>query len=210
MRKLFIVIGLSFFFCTGIVAQASARKIQCWDLNENYQCDVEFEDMNNDGKCNPHDCDTEPEEPCYGVPQTGQTICFDTDGNISDCAGTGQDGEYQYGTPCPEPRFTDNLNGTVTDNLTGLIWLQIANCGGTQAWADALTFANSLYDGWTGDGIGGDCGLLDGSLAGDWRLPNIRELYCQHQLIMSPDLRNKMSPEKRLKANEDIVASVSN
>ena len=36
--------------------------------------------------------------------------------------------------------------------------------------------ANSLHDGWTGDDFGGDCGLSDGSSAGDWRLPNTREL----------------------------------
>ena len=68
--------------------------------------------------------------------------------------------------------LTDNGDGTRTDNLTGLIWLQNANCDGQKIWTDALTFANSLYD----DGSGGNCGLSDGSLAGDWRLPNIREL----------------------------------
>ncbi len=30
----------------------------------------------------------------------------------------------------PTPRFNDNSNCTVTDNLTGLIWLKSANCGG--------------------------------------------------------------------------------
>ena len=29
------------------------------------------------------------------VPQTGQTLCYDTAGTEIDCAGTGQDGEYQ-------------------------------------------------------------------------------------------------------------------
>jgi hypothetical protein len=110
------------------------------------------------------------------VPQTGQTICYNTLGSIIDCAGTGQDGEYQYGTPWLEPRFTDNLDGTVTDRLTGLIWLKRADCAGQKTWTDALMFANSLYDGWTGDGSGGDCGLSDGSSANDWRLPNVREL----------------------------------
>ena len=28
------------------------------------------------------------------------------------------------GIASPNPRFTDNSNGTVTDNLTGLVWLQ--------------------------------------------------------------------------------------
>ena len=35
------------------------------------------------------------------------------------------------------------------------------------------------------------------------------EALCQHRLILYPDLRNKMSPEKRLNANEDILTFVS-
>jgi len=83
---------------------------------------------------------------------------------------TGQDGEKQAGVDWPAPRFTDNLNGTVTDNLTGLIWLRDANCISLSpnTWANALTAANTLSP--------GICGLLDGSAAGDWRLPNIKEL----------------------------------
>jgi hypothetical protein len=101
-----------------------------------------------------------------GVPKTGQTASY----------ATGDDGDLKKGVAWPNPRFTDNGNGTVVDNLTGLIWLKNANCGGTKNWANALTFANSLYDGWTGDGSGGDCGLTDGSTAGQWRLPNVREM----------------------------------
>lgn len=108
-------------------------------------------------------------EDLLGVPQTGQTICYDTIGDTIECAGTGQDGEYQYGTPWPEPRFTDNLDGTVTDHLTDLIWLKDADCFGPRPWATALSDANGLAN--------GSCGLTDGSVAGDWRLPNVRELY---------------------------------
>jgi len=67
-------------------------------------------------------------------------------------------------------RFTDNGNGTVKDNLTGLIWLKNANCWGAIAWATALTNANALK----GDNT--MCSLNDGSAAGQWRLPNIVEL----------------------------------
>jgi hypothetical protein len=88
----------------------------------------------------------------------------------------GSDGNLKKGVAWPNPRFTDNSNGTVTDNLTGLTWLKNANCFGTQTYASALTFSNSLYDGWTGDGSGGDCGLSDSSTAGQWRLANMREL----------------------------------
>jgi hypothetical protein len=37
-----------------------------------------------------------------------------------------------------------------------------------RTWEDALTLANTLASGL--------CGLTDGSVAGDWRLPNIKEL----------------------------------
>jgi hypothetical protein len=66
----------------------------------------------------------------------------------------------------------------VTDNLTGLIWLQDANCHeGRESWEDALAGSSALFDGFTTcGGAGGDCGLSDGSVAGDWRLPNRFEL----------------------------------
>jgi len=98
------------------------------------------------------------------VPKTGQTSQY----------AAGDDGALQKGATVGT-RFTDNGNGTVTDNRSRLIWLQKANCGGMKRWTDALTFANSLYDGWTGDDSGGDCGLSDGSIAGQWRLPNRSE-----------------------------------
>jgi len=102
------------------------------------------------------------------LPQTGQTGCWDTNGTAIDCSGTGQAGEQQTGASWPSPRFTDNANGTVTDNLTGLIWLKNAACFGYQAWATAVASANTLAN--------GACALTDGSTAGQWRLPNVLEL----------------------------------
>ncbi|MBF0551987.1 MAG: DUF1566 domain-containing protein, partial [Deltaproteobacteria bacterium] len=109
------------------------------------------------------------------LPKTGQTTCYGAGGNIISCANTGQDGDKQAGVPWPNPRFTDNNNGTVTDNLTGLIWLKNAHCcdfvgfsGTGLVWTDALNVANGLAS--------GNCGLTDGSQAGDWRLPNVNEL----------------------------------
>ena len=92
------------------------------------------------------------------VPVTGQTSSY---------AGS-DDGTLRAGLAWPNPRFTDNSDGTVTDNLTGLVWLQNANCFGGKFWSDALAEANQLAN--------GACGLTDGSTAGEWRLPNIREL----------------------------------
>ena len=113
------------------------------------------------------------------VPKTGQTECYDpTTDVVTSCEGTGQDGEHRKGVAWPNPRFTDNGNGTVTDNLTGLIWLENANCTATtKNWATALLWANGLYDGCaTCGGTNNDCGLSDGSAEGEWRLSNVREL----------------------------------
>jgi len=108
-------------------------------------------------------------KPPAPVSQTGQTSCYATDGSSIPCDGTGQDGEYQMGVICPEPRFTYNEDGTVTDNCTGLVWLEDANCVGRKSWDDAISFCNDLAS--------GGCGLTDGSIAGEWRLPNIFELF---------------------------------
>jgi hypothetical protein len=88
------------------------------------------------------------------VPKTGQ-ITSDDDYD---------DGYYEKGVEWPNPRFRDNEDGTVTDNLTGLIWLKNANCFGSRTWNEAITDCNVLAN--------GQCGLTDGSGGGDWRLPN--------------------------------------
>lgn len=64
-------------------------------------------------------------------------------------------------------RYVDCGNGTVTDTVTGLIWLENANCFGSQDWASAINSAAQLED--------GQCGLSDGSKPGDWRLPTRAE-----------------------------------
>jgi hypothetical protein len=93
------------------------------------------------------------------VPKTGQTTPSDP----------GTDGALRKGVAWPTPRFTDNNNGTVTDNLTGLIWMQNANAFGVKkTWAEALSAAATVANGFGG--------LTDGSQAGDWRLPNVREI----------------------------------
>ena len=80
----------------------------------------------------------------------------------------GDDGNLQKGVAWPTPRFADNNNGTVTDSLTGLIWLKDANLFGQRTWSQALNDCNNL--------AAGSPGLTDGSQAGDWRLPNVKEL----------------------------------
>jgi hypothetical protein len=65
-------------------------------------------------------------------------------------------------------RYIDNGDGTVTDTRTWLIWLKNANCFGNQDWKTAMQSVAKLAD--------GQCGLSDGSKAGDWRLPTKEEL----------------------------------
>ncbi len=76
----------------------------------------------------------------------------------------GDDGDFQKGVVWPSPRFTDHHDGTVTDNLTGLMWIKaphtLSGNAGQHTWSDAVVFCNELTH------------------AGhsDWRLPNVREL----------------------------------
>jgi hypothetical protein len=118
--------------------------------------------------------------PLAGVQKTGQSTCYDISGNVISCSGTGQDGEYQKGVTWPNPRFTDNGDWTVTDNLTGLIWVKWADCAlYSMSWQAALDFCAALYDGCpdcSPDPNYTDCILSDNSNAGDWRLPNVKEL----------------------------------
>jgi hypothetical protein len=106
-----------------------------------------------------------------GLPDTGQTKCYDSSGKEIPCDSAtcpGQDGSYSTGCPS-EGRFVDNGDGTVTDNCTGLMWQKdTADVNGdgkidgadTLPWCDALAYCENL------------------SFAGhdDWRLPNVREL----------------------------------
>jgi len=64
-------------------------------------------------------------------------------------------------------RFCDQGDGTVLDTDTGLVWLKDATCLGRRVWNSAKGEAAALID--------GQCGLSDGSQAGEWRLPSKEE-----------------------------------
>ncbi len=96
----------------------------------------------------------EPEKTGYTFSPEGQFV------TISDNSVSGVD--FTATT-----RFVDNGDGTVTDTLTLLMWLQDGSCFGTQDWDTAATSAEELNS--------GECGLSDGSAAGDWRLPTREE-----------------------------------
>ncbi len=53
--------------------------------------------------------------PLVNLAATGQTTTY----------AAGDDGALRKGTAWPEVRFTVNGDGTVTDHLTGLIWLEM-------------------------------------------------------------------------------------
>jgi len=90
--------------------------------------------------------------------KTGQTISYYP----------GDDGFWQRGVDWPSPRFTDHENGTITDNLTGLMWTKDANMPGKYqtTWQQALDYVKGMNDG-TYENFGYN----------DWRLPNRKELH---------------------------------
>ena len=95
----------------------------------------------------------------YPVADSDQGACWDEAIDIV-CpddgeAFSGQDAWYDGLLPS----YTDNGDGTVTDDVTGLMWQQ--DPGDKQHWSDAVDGADSF------------------SLAGhaDWRVPTVKELY---------------------------------
>jgi len=103
-----------------------------------------------------------------GLTKTGQTTSYASPQTCGD-GGTGgcDDGYYQKGS---DLSYTVNMNGTVTDDNTGLMWKRCSepdttsDCTGTPSkytWQDAINQCEGLdYAGYT-----------------DWRLPNAKELW---------------------------------
>jgi len=142
-----------------------------------------------------------------GLPDTGQNQCFDCEGNsvpCKSCVGEPracqgfdepflslQDSMQRTGCANDASRFTDNGDGTVTDNCTGLQWLQDTgetpddNLDGHPdpvTWCKAMEFCQDLV------------------FAGhsDWRLPNVRELQ---SLVDYGRLAPMIAPEFQLAGN---------
>lgn len=94
--------------------------------------------------------------------------------------GRGPTGEKTYfviyvrgNTAYGENSFVDNGNGSVTDNATGLTWMQ-NDSGSGLAWEAALNY----------------CESLDSAGSSDWRLPNAKELQSIVDYDRSPDATN--------------------
>lgn len=137
--------------------------------------DVGFGDTDNDerlidGQYAASTIYTSPEGTLYGA-GTVFGVNF-VDGRIKGYPYEGKDlyvlcvaGNASYGTN----DFTDNGNGTVSDNATGLMWEQDDHA--STGWANAVATCEGL------------------SLAGrtDWRLPNVKELHSIVDYTRSPD-----------------------
>ena len=85
---------------------------------------------------------------------------------------------YVRGNVYGENSFVDNGDGTVTDQVTGLMWMQ-KDSGRGMNWKDALEYAaNLVYAGYD-----------------DWRLPNAKELQYIVNYSRSPDTTYSLAIE---------------
>jgi hypothetical protein len=101
-------------------------------------------------------------------PATGQTTCWNQVGDVISCVGTGHDGAIQAGAVLS---YTDNGDGTITDNATGLMWEKKSSdntihfSGNAYTWENVFTQHIAVLN--TVPCFAGYC---------DWRLPNVKEL----------------------------------
>jgi len=105
--------------------------------------------------------DEQVENGSYPVVDTGQTACYDDNGDEITCPESGEDfagQDAQYDGN--QMSYSDNGDGTITDNTTGLMWQQTPGNTGL-SWQDAVDDCESLI------------------LAGydDWRIPTLKELF---------------------------------
>lgn len=110
----------------------------------------------------------------YPIVDTSQIRCYNAHSAISPPANGdtyyGQDAQYEGN----QPKYKDNGNGTVSDLVTGLMWVQ--DPGEKKTYNEAVKDAPTCK-------VGGYA---------DWRLPTIKELYSLIRLDgTDPDPRNR-------------------
>ncbi len=86
--------------------------------------------------------------------------------------------------PCfdDKNRYVDCNNGTVTDTVTGLVWLKKMNCIERAFYNEANKAVAGMKH--------GDCGLSDHSEPGDWRLPTRKEWETTFERAVALDCTN--------------------
>ena len=105
----------------------------------------------------------------FPIVDTNQSLCYD---NLNEIDAPelgdpfyGQDANYTGNAPA----YTDNNDGTITDNVTGLMWAKTCDMDGDGDidYDDKLSYEEAMESAETFD------------LAGysDWRLPSIKEQY---------------------------------
>lgn len=122
---------------------------------------------------------------------TGSTLCTDVSGNPISCAGTLQDGAIS------QPRnLTRNANGTVVDNVTGLVWSACPQ-GTTYVHSDPGGSCTGSATGMTWFAAQSVCSTRNTEALGgrtDWRLPTADELYTIIDLDYYPAIHPTLFP----------------
>ncbi len=160
----------------------------CVGLNQDEACEFQAPDGMLTGTCSvvegglacvPTNGSTDPDSVEFGsligpthnyLPDTGQSRCYDSGGSLTPCPSAGarfygQDAQYQgHG-----PSYTDHGDGSVSDNVTGLMWQQSSdrNEDGEINASDKLGYANALNY----------CDNLNLAGHDDWWLPTIKQMY---------------------------------
>ncbi len=112
----------------------------------------------------------------YRVVDTGVATFYDNTSAISSPESNeeffGQDAQYQINSPS----YTDNGDGTITDNVTGLMWQKVM--GEKLSYNSVFKKAKSI------------------ELAGynDWRVPSIKELYSLIQFTGKVSAQKAIDP----------------